>query len=169
MKHKVKWLFLISIILAGIILLFWSNKLINTSSTGLNSYSLNQNYYLSYNFTSQGIVNPKIIEIILLDNNYKPIPYNNDAFSYKFYIDKDKRTGVLSNDETLSKDIIEGYKKVEGYKTCEKDFQVILAINFHKEWDTDVQPYIKITYDNFGIRRSLKKKVSIINPVQTNR
>jgi hypothetical protein len=162
MKSKVKWLFLISIILVGIIFLSWSIKLIGKSSTGLTTYNLDESYYLSYNFKSQGIMNPEIKDIVLLDDNYKPISYDNDAFSYDFYIDENKHTGVLTEESDFSEEI------KTGYKIRAKDFQVVLAINFHKKLDTNFQPYIKITYDNFGIKRSLEQKVTDMISVQTN-
>ncbi|MCB2291430.1 hypothetical protein LGK97_17020 [Clostridium sp. CS001] len=168
MKPKVKWLFLISIILVGIIFLSWSMKLIGKSSTGLTTYNLDECYYLSYNFKSQGIMNPKIKDIVLLDDNYKPITYDNNAFSYDFYIDENKHTGVLTEESALSEEIKMGYKEIKGYKIREKDFQVVLVINFHKKLETNFQPYIKITYDNFGIKRSLEQKVTVISSVQTN-
>lgn len=82
----------------------WNIKILGISSTGLNEYNLEKKYYLSFNYQSVGILYPKISDIVLLDYNNKPVPKENNLFSYEFFIDENRKTGVLTNDYVLAND-----------------------------------------------------------------
>lgn len=112
-----------------------NSRLVVEKLSGLNEYNLNQQYFLHYTFKT-GILKPKINNIELLDENYKPIPNENDYFDYDFY-------------------------KAHGTEKT----RITLRINFRKKMPEDYSPYININYSILGIKRSLTMKIILINNV----
>lgn len=163
MKHISKLLIILAIIFVFIAIILSNNKLVGQTSTGFSEYDSEKKYYLSYDYIYEGFIQPNIKEIILLDENYKPIPKDNDDFSYRFYIDENKRTGALVEGDAFTEDIIEGYRDANRYKVRDKKLKVVLEIVFHGKMNTKFEPYIRITYDILGLRRNLKNKKSIIS------
>lgn len=163
MSDNIRRLIILSILFIFITGALYSNKLVGINSTRFNAYDYEKEYYLSYNFSYEGFINPKIIDITLLDENYKPIPYDNNAFSYEFYIDENKHTGALSEDSDLIKNIKAEHKMAKGYKIRDKECQVVLKIVFHNKIDADFTPYIRINYNILWVKRNLKKKIGIVD------
>lgn len=156
MKPKLKGLITLGIFLTVITVIVWNVKLVGENSAGVNKYNLNEKYYIPYTFRSEGILKPKINDIELLDDDYNHIPEENKYFGYGFCIDENPKTAMSSFYD-------EDFKKFEGYKIDNRELTVVLAINFRNEIDKDFSPYIKITYNILGIKRSVLKKITFIN------
>lgn len=166
-KLKVICTIVLGIFFIVFAVIVYNSKIVGEMSSGLTVYKQNEKYYQNYGYRREGIVEPKINDIVLLDDNYKPIPNENDYFHYEFYINEDTKEGV-SYEDYIFEGVLRYRKKVKGYRVENNELRVVLGIIFYKKMPEDYSSYIKISYSTLGIKRNCIMKIALIHTIQEN-
>lgn len=120
-----------------------------TSHDYLSTYELNKNYYLGYKIEWEGITNPTVKNVFLLDSNKKIIK-NQQSNSYliEFFVDETKNIGSMSEEDYQEK--LNQFSEVQNYKVKDKGVNIVMKVKMIDDYLKKAK-YLEIEYKVFGI------------------
>lgn len=167
MRPKVVCSIVLGILFIAFTLIVYSSKIVGTMLSGLTIYKLNEKTILNFGYKREGKLEPKIIDIVLLDDNKKPIPNENEFFHYEFYINEGAKKDVSYEDYIFDGPL--RYKKnIKGYKVENNELRIVLEINFYKKMPENYSVKIKLSYSTFGIKRNHIMETILIDEFVNN-
>ena len=167
MKPKVICSIVLGILFIVFASIVYSSKIVGIMGSGLYRYKLNEKNILNFGYKREGRLEPKIIDIVLLDDNKKPIPNENEFFHYEFYINEGIKKDVSYEDYIFDGPL--RYKKnIKRYRVENNELRIVLEITFYKKMPENYSVKIKLSYSTLGIKRNYIIETILIDEFENN-
>lgn len=145
-------LFFIFIVIGLLFTIIFISDARLTGKGYLRLYEYNKTYYLGYPISWEGVINPRIENAYLLNEN-KQIIHNEKTGSYsiEFLVEESENLGIISEDDLnhYNFDLLQ----LQNYKVNNKDVNLVIKVKLFDDYLKNVE-YLRIDYKILGIRKT---------------
>ncbi|WP_102262496.1 hypothetical protein [Mesobacillus jeotgali] len=123
----------------------WSHTTI-----GYEHYEDRKKYYLGYDFTWKGIGKPTLEKVEFIKKDGTIVAKDDDEFKIEPYVSKNRSIGGLDEESVLKEGLHEDFIDIKNYQV-DKDFYLILAVQYNGTTPENDINLLRITYKKFGV------------------
>lgn len=120
------------------------------TTMGAEHFKNEKKFYLGYDFTWEGIGKPTLDKVEFIKKDGSIVAKDDDDFKIESFIAKSRYIGGFDEEQVLEEGIHEDFVDIKNYRV-DKDFYLILAVQYNGKTPENDLNLLRITYKKFGV------------------